>query len=518
MVRLYYLLVVTLLLGSAAHAQSSHNLARDMQSAMQIPDIVDLQSSSAHLYVLSESEGLAVFRAHADSLQWLITSEDMHRRGHTLQADIRFAYLFGEDRRITVIEPTSLVGVYSSAMLPERPVAAERIAHNLYIVMQDGSLGQLSLETPELVSEGITQLYTSDGEHRALDIAGAGDRIHVLTDGALVRTYEQDETDLALQQEFELEEPLTALFMVDRNLYGSDEQGGVYRVDRHQDALEPVFSVEGDIERVTRWREAYFIRDEQGRVWISEDGQDEPFLYRDDRSAGNLFTVTQGQFWMNEYGQLTRMIATGEQLLSGRPEEASTDGPEFELGSIPDQVLPYSRPLLLHIPFEGNYDPDEVTLQLRSRVEQARIRDQGFFWQPGSAHIGENRFTVVGSTNDGRVDSTSFSVNVRRFNSPPRFSPVRPVSIVPGEAYSMNIRATDPDGMNRDLIRYIGVDLPDGASIDERTGEFEWTPERRQVGRHTFQVIATDQYGAASSLDVEITVREMDDAEEDEEN
>jgi hypothetical protein len=67
----------------------------------------------------------------------------------------------------------------------------------------------------------------------------------------------------------------------------------------------------------------------------------------------------------------------------------------------------------------------------------------------------------------------------------------------------------DPDGVDPDLIRYHGVDLPDGGSISERTGIFSWTPDRRQVGLHRFQVIATDQYGAAASVQVEITVRNL---------
>uniref|UniRef100_UPI00159EFEAD Ig domain-containing protein n=1 Tax=Rhodohalobacter halophilus TaxID=1812810 RepID=UPI00159EFEAD len=57
------------------------------------------------------------------------------------------------------------------------------------------------------------------------------------------------------------------------------------------------------------------------------------------------------------------------------------------------------------------------------------------------------------------------------------------------------------------------VDLPDGARIDEKTGRFTWTPNVRQVGSHRFQVIATDQYGAAASQDFEIRVVEINESE-----
>ena len=62
--------------------------------------------------------------------------------------------------------------------------------------------------------------------------------------------------------------------------------------------------------------------------------------------------------------------------------------------------------------------------------------------------------------------------------------------------------------MNRNLIRYVGVDMPEGARIDERSGLFQWTPTIRQVGTHEFKVIATDQYGAAASLTVTLKVTE----------
>jgi len=60
--------------------------------------------------------------------------------------------------------------------------------------------------------------------------------------------------------------------------------------------------------------------------------------------------------------------------------------------------------------------------------------------------------------------------------------------------------------MHQNLVRYLGVDLPEGATVNEQTGEFIWTPTARQVGENKFRIIATDQYGAASSADIIIRV------------
>ena len=100
-------------------------------------------------------------------------------------------------------------------------------------------------------------------------------------------------------------------------------------------------------------------------------------------------------------------------------------------------------------------------------------------------------------------------VDVRAFNTPPRFSPVRVSNIAVNESFSLQIQAIDPEEPSSSLIRYLGVDLPEGASINEETGLFSWTPSPRQVGEFTFRVIASDQLGAASSQDITLTVLDI---------
>src|SRR5690554_4911859 len=93
--------------------RAQEQLSQDYSQLMEIPGVVEMEASPAHLYILSETEGMAVFRVYPDSLQWLYTSSGMQRRGNKMEADIRFAYLFGSSKRLTVLEPTSVLGVYS---------------------------------------------------------------------------------------------------------------------------------------------------------------------------------------------------------------------------------------------------------------------------------------------------------------------------------------------------------------------------------------------------------------------
>ena len=96
--------------------------AQDLSNMFEISNVKAIEASTAHLYVLSEDEGMAVFRIKSDSLQWLYTSSGMQRRGNYLDTDIRFGYLYGDNRRVTVLEPTSVLGVFSSTYLPLFPL------------------------------------------------------------------------------------------------------------------------------------------------------------------------------------------------------------------------------------------------------------------------------------------------------------------------------------------------------------------------------------------------------------
>ena len=98
----------------------------------------------------------------------------------------------------------------------------------------------------------------------------------------------------------------------------------------------------------------------------------------------------------------------------------------------------------------------EVRFNLRSDAENAQIRGNGFYWQPQSNQIGVTEFVVTATDAEGRTDSTRFQVDVRTFNAPPRFNPVRPMSVIVGELFQLPLRAVDPDGLDRGLIRYHG--------------------------------------------------------------
>ena len=223
------LFLIFILLNCAAELTAQSVIVQDYSQLMEIPGIKTLESSAVHLYVLSDSEGLIVFRAHADSLQWLYSSTGMQRRGNELRADTRFAYLFGEGRRLTVIEPTSVLGVYSATVLPDQPRNVKRIANSLYIVLENMQLARIGLQSPEAV-DTEAEIIESDAlsGKKVIDLtADRSNNLYVLTDRNTIEIFrhESSNTPPAFQRTVQIDRTASNLFFAADNIYASDTEG-----------------------------------------------------------------------------------------------------------------------------------------------------------------------------------------------------------------------------------------------------------------------------------------------------
>ena len=492
----FFTAVCVILLLTISTLTAQQRLVTDFSTTMHIPEIVNMKASATHLYVLSEAEGLVVFRTNTDTLQWILTSEGMTTRGTRLQADVRFAYLFGAGTRLTVLEPTSLLGVYSSTFLPAEPRSVARSGTNLYIAMEGLGIGRLPLNTPAGFDTDPEFIDTE--ESVILDLLRLPAQMVALGDNRELLFWNIAGDELLRADDIILDRDASRLHLLHNSIHVSDERGAIFEV-RSNGQTVPFAQVGGPIDGIEPWGDVHIIRTMSGNLYaVHRDGTVDTL--RTDTVAGNFFAVAQRNLWVSNYNEIAINRLAGAQ---SRQQSGS-----FSIRSIENMVIPFPRPVLFPLHVSGA-NPGDIRFQLRSDVENAQIRGNGFFWQPGSNQIGVNRFVVTATNAAGVTDSTSFTIDVRAFNAPPRFNPIRPMSIVVGELFQLPIRAVDPDGIDRDLIRYHGVDLPDGAIISERTGMFTWTPDRRQVGNHQFQVIATDQFGAATSQQVSITVRNV---------
>lgn len=497
-------ILIILLFAGTARAQ----WALDFRKQMEIPDIITVESSETHLYVLSDSEGLVVFRAYPDSLQWLYSSTGMQQRGSKLDTDIRFAYLYGDSRRLTVVEPTSVLGVYSSTVLPAVPRSVKRVNSNIYIALGENGLGSLSLESPESVDSELTYIDRDRFRNSSiLDVVTDKNRtLYVLSSGDIIDIYSIDDDEAVSHTDrVQLNRSISRLFLTKDELLGTDQNGNIYLISSGGET-DIISSVSGPVQKAQIWNDQLIARTESGEVWIGPL-EDPLTLWKSNSSAGNHFTVTENQFWIAEFDNLSPVIQSSNQSLAGGSSQNQIG--RLKLKPIDDIVLPFPRSLLLPIELEEAPSDAEITYSFQAPFNNARIRGNSLYWQPTASQSGRHQVEIIASSSDGQESTTEFIIDLRTFNSPPRFSPSRPVTIPTGESFQFTINAVDPDGVNSNLIRYLGVDMPEGARLNEKTGVFTWTPSIRQVGNHKFRVIATDQYGAAASQEFEITVVEI---------
>ena len=503
-------LVVALLitLGITASPNAQTQLVQDFSNLLSIPNIKTIEASTSHLYVLSDLEGMAVFRVYGDSLQWLYTSSGMQRRGNVIESDIRFAYLYGSTKRLTVLEPTSVLGVYSSTLLPEIPLGVARLENSLFVALGTAGLGMLSLETPETVdSEALIVANDVIGRADVLDVASSviSNQLFVVDGDERLHAFSMsDDGELEFVSTINLRQPIVHLFLDNEQVWGSTKTGEIFEINSNGLGRK-VGEINEPVSTLISWNNNLLIRANSGAIWRSvNDGRLVP--WKSDPTSGNFITESAETVWLSVFDKLSPITILSPET---NPTTTNTTPANFRIKPISPITLTYPNPLILGLELEDGYPVEDVEFSYRSNATNAVIKKQGFFWQPGIDQVGYNSFTIIASNSAGEVDSTRFVVDVRTFNAPPRFSPVRGSTIVTNDPFELQFNAVDPESPSSRLIRYLGVDLPEGSNLNERTGLFTWTPSDRQVGEQTFRVVATDAQGAAASIDVTFKVIEL---------
>ncbi len=491
-------LILTLAVPAMLFSQPG-SIRFDEPTLQRIPGIVAAAASPTHLYVLSEDVGMVVYRTRPDTLQWLFTSDGMTNRGTSLSADARFAYLFGLDNRISILEPTSLQGVYTSVYLPSKPKFAVRFGTTLFVNATNGGMYGIPLSRPADAERFDTlsiEGFQADGLAHMIGfsrqiLAVAGRQLHFL---------DVIGNQLRLADSQRLQQEVTRLHDLNGILFASNSKGELFEV-RSGGSMRQVLDAREPIESVHQQGNHYYIRAMSGKAWvIHTDGR--TIAHRPNPESGNHIALVNDRIWMSNYEQFGRVAVTE----TGAERPASTT---LKIKPIANQILMQTRPLLVALELDGAYSAS-VRFDAISETASPIVRGNGLFWQPAQGQSGPHRITVTAISANGQRDSTSFMVDVRTFNQPPRFNPLRPITIPVGEAYQLPIRAIDPDGLSQDHVRYVAHDLPSGSTLSERNGLFNWTPDMRQIGVHRFRVVASDASGASAEIQVQITVRSID--------
>lgn len=144
-------------------------------------------------------------------------------------------------------------------------------------------------------------------------------------------------------------------------------------------------------------------------------------------------------------------------------------------------------------------DPEYGTLGIISGNEVA--------YTPEEDYIGHDSFTF--KVSDGMADSNVATVDINVNNSAPAIDPIEDQVATEMVALDLVSVASDPD---EDTLTFSLGTSPLGASIDENTGEFSWTPGEGDGGGVFPVTIVVSDGNISDSASFEITVTETNEA------
>lgn len=480
------------------------SVSTQAQGLIRIPAISALSGSHTHVYVLSAQEGLAVFNATADSLVWLYTSDAMLRRGTHLRSDARFAYLFGSENRLTIIDPTVSQGLYAVAVFDQEPKGVARIGSRLFVALGEGGIGSVSLASRSEINDSFEAVPAKVGPNESIvDIVASSNRFFALGSTGTIYPFLISSGRILQEAPVNVGQPIQRLFEDQADFLLSTEDGQLFEWKRGAQAID-LGTVNGDVDWAQRMGSSWIVRTLDGKVWSLEDGKAYPI--RDNASAGNHVLVNKEVLWLSEFDRLRRIDVIPKPAVSDSSRSSSEMiSNNVKISALANSSIPFPQPYLTYFSLdEGSLDG--VNWFVRHGDNPIPTRGNALKWQPKTSDIGQNTFTVIATNSAGASDSTRFSIDVRAFNAPPRLTPVRQVSIPVDEPFTLQLSGFDPDGSDSELIRFSGVNLPEGVEIDAETGLLKWTPNDRQIGRNVLQIVTSDQYGASMASEIILNV------------
>ena len=135
-----------------------------------------------------------------------------------------------------------------------------------------------------------------------------------------------------------------------------------------------------------------------------------------------------------------------------------------------------------------------------------------FSWTPSESQDGTHTTTIQVEDGNGGIDFETITVTVIEVNADPVLASVGSRSVDELASLAFTATATDGDviGGTADTLEFsLGAGAPTGASINQNTGAFSWTPSESQDGTHAITIQVEDGAGATDSEAVTVTVSEV---------
>ncbi len=168
-----------------------------------------------------------------------------------------------------------------------------------------------------------------------------------------------------------------------------------------------------------------------------------------------------------------------------------------QLARIGDKTVQEDSLLKFKIQFS---DPDvedsgKVAVQASNLPEGATFSSDSlvFSWLPTFDQAGVYPgITFAVQDPQGLKASESITITVKNVDRPPVLEALPPFTVNENELLEYQLIANDPDTGEKEKLVFSGIDLPDGAVLDTKTGFLQWTPSYEQAGVYKVTLTVSD--------------------------
>lgn len=156
-------------------------------------------------------------------------------------------------------------------------------------------------------------------------------------------------------------------------------------------------------------------------------------------------------------------------------------------------------------------EPLTAVLDTGPRNGTVTLRPDGSFsYRPRANFFGTDSFTYRASDGEVASNPVEVSITVRPVDDPPVLAQVPNQTVFGGSPLTVSVNVTDLDASVANVTFSLMDPVPEGASIDPVTGQFQWTPPFDTQGDFVIRVLATDNTPEALTDQIEFTVSVID--------